>query len=94
MSLLAMYNKMMRQADLMDTMIDTLGVRSALESRPDQANVMRRAAGRCMGCNESAACEQWLTENDSAAEAPQYCRNHDMFERLIHDIEAERLQNA
>ena len=94
MSLLTMYKRLIRQADLMDTMVDKLGVRPALEGRADQAGVMRRAANRCMSCTESAACQQWLDDHETASEAPQYCRNHDLFERLRRDIEAEGLSRV
>lgn len=90
MSLLDMYNRMNQQADLMEEMIDTLDLREALESRADNANVIRRAANRCMGCTETDACQSWLEEHKTAEQSPSYCRNHDMFERLKHDIEAER----
>jgi hypothetical protein len=94
MSLLAMYRRMIRKADLMEKMIDTVDARDALQSRADHANVLRRAANRCMTCAQPDACENWLADHDSAEEAPAYCRNHDLFERLKHDIEAERLQHA
>ncbi|MBO6553093.1 MAG: hypothetical protein JJ926_04650 [Roseitalea sp.] len=94
MSLLAMYRRMIRKADLMEKMIDTVDARDALQSRADHANVLRRAANRCMTCAEPDACEKWLAGHDRAEEAPGYCRNHDLFERLKHDIEAEKLQHA
>lgn len=94
MSLVSMYNRMMRKADLMEKMIDTVDVRDALEQRPDHANVLRRAANRCMTCAEPNACESWLAEHEQANEAPSYCRNHDLFERLKHEIEVDRLQSA
>ena len=94
MPLLALYRRMMRQADLMEEMIDTVGLRDALHERPDHANVLRRATNRCMTCAEPGACRQWLTGHDSADEAPAYCRNHDLFERLKHDVEAKKPMHA
>ena len=94
MSLLTMYQRMIRKADLMEKMIDTVDVRDALEDRPDHANVLRRAASRCMTCGQPDACSELLDDHASADEAPSYCRNHDLFARLKHEIEAERLQNA
>lgn len=89
MPLMSLYRRMMRQADLVEQMIDTVGLRDALQERPDHANVLSRAASRCMMCDEPSACRRWLAEHDSADEAPPYCRNHAMFERLKRDIEAE-----
>ena len=94
MSLLSMYRRMMRKAGLMEQMIDTVEVRDALDQRSDHANVLRRAVNRCLTCAEPDACEHWLAEHEHADEAPSYCRNHDLFERLKHEIASERLQSA
>lgn len=74
---------------LFDAMVDKLGLREAMVSRPNSAGVMRRADARCAQCGQETACSQWLAERETADEAPSYCRNHDLFERIKHDIEAE-----
>jgi len=70
-------------------MVDKLGLRSALESRPHADKVMKRAQARCADCGQEDACTTWMAENDQPGEAPEYCRNHDMFERLKHDLAME-----
>jgi hypothetical protein len=56
---------------------------------------MKRAQQRCANCGREDTCQNWLAENETPSEAPYFCKNHDMFERLKHDIEAEKeLQTA
>ncbi|QKV18000.1 DUF6455 family protein [Oricola thermophila] len=79
---------------LFHVMVDKLGLRAALESRPHSSAVMKRAQERCAGCGREDACQTWLETNAHPDEAPAFCKNHDMFERLKHDIEAERKYRA
>jgi len=80
---------------LFHVMVDKLGLRTALEARPGSDAVMKRAQARCAGCGREDTCQSWMAENEIAPEAPYFCKNHDMFERLKHDIEAEKqLQTA
>ena len=88
MSLLNMFNRMLARSDLFDRMVDTLGVREAMADKNDHGNLTRRAVSRCMGCKDGEACSHWLEANETAAAAPGFCRNHDMFARLKHEIEA------
>lgn len=76
---------------LFQAMLDKLGLRKAILSRQNSATVMRRAGERCAECGREESCRIWLDEMDEPAEAPRFCRNHDLFERLKHDIEAEEL---
>jgi hypothetical protein len=83
------------RGQLFHVMVDKLGLRAALESRPNADAVMKRAQARCADCGREDSCQSWMAENEAAGEAPYFCKNHDMFERLKHDIEAEKeLQTA
>ena len=83
------------RGQLFHAMVDKLGMRGALESRPHSEAVMKRAQDRCAECGREDACRQWMAETDAPEETPSYCKNHDLFERLKHDIEAEAaLQTA
>lgn len=75
---------------LFHAMVDKLGLRDALVARPHRVAVVARAEARCAGCGQEKACSAWLAENDDPAEAPAYCRNHDLFERIKREVEAER----
>lgn len=80
---------------LFHVMVDKLGMRDALQSRPNSEAVIKRAEARCAGCGRESECQTWMAENAAPVETPGYCRNHDLFERLKHDIEAEAaLQTA
>jgi len=79
---------------LFQVMVDKLGLRAALEARPNSESVMKRAQSRCADCGREDTCQTWMAENEQPGEAPYFCSNHDMFERLKHDIEAETAVRA
>lgn len=76
--------------DLMDRMMDAVGVTNRFKTLPGSAGVLRRAAARCRQCSDAGGCQALLDANASINEAPGYCRNHDLFERLKRDIEADQ----
>lgn len=80
---------MLSQPDLMGRMVRKLGYTDRLAELPDAARVLRRAAQRCQTCAQPEACAHWLAENETAEEAPAYCRNQDLFARMNDRIEAE-----
>ncbi|MEZ5811417.1 MAG: DUF6455 family protein [Rhizobiaceae bacterium] len=90
MAVIKFFDRMFRHMDLMDRMMDTLGVTARIKAVPGAANVLRRATIRCMGCDSTKACGAFLDSHESADDAPAYCRNHDLFERLKRQIDAEQ----
>ena len=78
------------RGSLFQAMVDKLRMRLALTARPQSAAVMKRAAERCAECGREDSCVAWMAANAEPDEAPYFCKNHDLFERLKHDIEAER----
>lgn len=83
MSVLDIFSRVTQQADLMDTMMKKLGVTDEIGRLPDHAGVLRRAANRCLTCDRPDACEHWLAHESQPDEAPGFCRNHDLFARVI-----------
>ena len=79
---------------LFHVMINRLGMRDALASRPNSEAVARRAQARCADCGRESACQTWLADNAAPSEAPSFCKNHDLFERLKHEIEAAPARQA
>ena len=77
------------RGSLFHVMVDRLGLRAAIESRPHARDVMKRAQARCAECGREDTCQSWMAGNEQTDEAPYFCKNHDMFERLKHDIELE-----
>ncbi|MEP3438467.1 MAG: DUF6455 family protein [Hoeflea sp.] len=89
MSVLNIFNRLTQQADLMDAMMKKLGVADEMWKLPDHAGVLRRAANRCLTCDRPDACEHWLTNETNPDEAPEFCRNHDLFDRVLDNMETE-----
>ncbi|MEM9107681.1 MAG: DUF6455 family protein [Pseudomonadota bacterium] len=78
-----------RHADLFDRMLTTLGLRDRMSELKNVGPVYRRATMRCAGCSGAEKCASWLDEHEHAEEAPSYCRNLALMERLKIDIENE-----
>jgi hypothetical protein len=89
MSVLDIFSRLTKQADLMDAMMKKLGVADEIWKLPDHAGVLRRAANRCMTCDRPDACQHWLSHETNPDEAPSFCRNHDLFERVLTNAEAK-----
>lgn len=83
--------------DLMRRMFERFGVREMLAGHGDveAAHILRAAAVRCMSCNASRQCEQWLDEAQWLAETgapgkattpidvpPSWCRNAELVSAL------------
>lgn len=89
MSVLDIFSRLTNRADLMDEMMDKLGVSDEMHEMPDHAGVLRRAANRCLTCEKPDSCQQWLNTEISPDEAPNFCKNHDLFERVIEKMNSE-----
>lgn len=89
MKLPALFSRMIHSAGLVERMADTVGASEALSAHASRAVITRRAVSRCVGCSETQACQHWLDAHESADQAPDYCRNHDLFERLKRDIQSD-----
>lgn len=83
MSVLDIFSRLTKQADLMDAMMNKLGVSDEIRNLPDHAGVLRRAANRCLSCDRADACQHWLSHEAQPDEAPSFCRNHDLFARVL-----------
>ncbi len=71
------------ESGLVEAMIRKLGLCETMRRLPDRRAVLARAVARCAGCAQPDACRHWLAGADVADEAPSYCTNHDLFERLL-----------
>lgn len=88
MNVLDMFSRKNWRANLIDAMISKLGLSREMRQLPGNRAVMQRATQRCLHCDSSEACQQWLASADTPRSAPAYCRNHDLFERVIAGMEA------
>ncbi len=77
------------RAGLMEAMIRKLGLTGKMRRLPDSEQVMQNAGRRCLTCDGPDACQEWLARENSRQSAPAYCRNRDLFERVIAEIESD-----
>lgn len=94
MSVLDIFSRLTRQADLMDAMMNKLGVAEQMRHLPDHAAVLRRAAHRCLTCEKPDSCRHWLDNECQPDEAPEFCKNHDLFERVLDQMDDDTLPAA
>jgi hypothetical protein len=87
MKILNFFFRAHEDAPLMDAMIGKLGLAEAMRTLPDQRAVLRRASERCLTCKHPDFCAGWLADVENPTEAPFYCRNHDLFERITERVE-------
>lgn len=85
----ALFANLNARAELVDRMARAVGAHNGLLNNPARAAVTRRAVERCSHCDQTESCEKWLETNAVADHAPDYCRNHDLFDRLTRDIETD-----
>lgn len=90
MSVLDIFTRLTKQADLMNAMMSKLGVTDEMWNLPDHAGVLRRAANRCLTCDKPDACAHWLAHEASPGEAPEFCRNHDLFQRVLKNTDDKK----
>ena len=90
MAVFKFFERIFHHMDLMDRMMEVVGINDRLKSLPDAHNVLRRAAARCRSCDNTDECQAFLDGSDGAGETPGFCRNHDLFARLTRQIEADQ----
>ncbi len=81
MGLASILSRLTAKAELVDGMMAAVGVRDEIAQMQGGAGALRLATMRCMSCSKPGACASWLSEHNTAAEAPDFCRNHDLFAR-------------
>jgi hypothetical protein len=54
-----MLNRVMLQAEVMDRMIEAVGVDSAVSRRIDRGMGWYEACSRCIACHNEAQCADW-----------------------------------
>jgi uncharacterized protein DUF6455 len=76
-----MLNRVRRQAEVMDRMIEAVGVDPAVARRLDMGMGWYEARSRCITCHNEAQCADWLrkSSNRTSAELPAFCPNVAFF---------------
>jgi hypothetical protein len=94
MSILHYFVRLNEHAMLLEAMIAKLGLTGRLNALPEHKSVMKQAGNRCLACNRSMDCSDWLSSTEARTQAPRYCRNHALFAGLAGTERLDRFQNS
>jgi hypothetical protein len=70
-----------QQARYMAAMMARLAVDGVAATREGRGIQFAAASRRCLMCNSSVECEQWLADPNRGSEAPEFCPNAEFFSR-------------
>lgn len=73
------FNRVFRQAEVMDRMMERVGVRPAVAVRIDQGMAWYDARTKCIDCLAEQQCRWWLESADASAAPPDFCPNAQFF---------------
>jgi hypothetical protein len=74
-----MLDQVLDHAELMDRMMERVGVDQVAVARLDQGMAFYEARTRCLSCPHEAACRGWLANAEVPAAAPEFCANAEFF---------------
>jgi hypothetical protein len=76
-----MIDRVFRQAELMDRMMERVGVNAAAAARVDKGMAWYEARTKCIACCSERQCHDWLArpEAQASSEAPEFCHNAEFF---------------
>ena len=79
-----MLDRVFRHAELMDRMMERIGINAAAAARLEKGMAFYKARTRCIGCCRERQCSDWLARSDSDAsgEPPEFCGDAEFFRRL------------
>jgi hypothetical protein len=77
----SMFDRVFRQAELMDRMMERVGVNAAAAARIDKGMAWYEARTKCIACCSDRQCRDWLARSEAQAlsEAPKFCHNAEFF---------------
>jgi hypothetical protein len=76
-------NLVLQQAELMDSIMELLGVDTATAARLDMGTAWYEARTRCIACHSEWQCQDWLRHPPvkPSMEPPDFCHNSAFFRR-------------
>jgi hypothetical protein len=79
-----MLDRVFRHAELMDRMMQRIGIDAAAAARLEKGMAFYKARTRCIGCFRERQCRDWLarSEIDAPGEPPAFCSDAEFFRRL------------
>lgn len=76
-----MLDRIFRQAELMDRVMERLGVDPFAAARLDRGMAWYEARTKCIACCHERECRSWLERSDPYPAPPQPCPNAEFFHR-------------
>src|SRR5262245_20451697 len=77
-----MMDRVLQQAELMDRMMECVGVEPVRAARLDNGTAWYVARSRCIACPHDRRCGAWIAEQvTKPCEPPGYCANVAFFHR-------------
>ena len=77
-----MLKRVMQQAELMDRMMQRLGVDLATAARLENGMAWYEARSKCIACPSERQCQDWLRAGvEPPTEPPDFCHNSAFFRR-------------
>ena len=77
------FNRVFRQAELMDRMMERVGARPAVAVRIDHGMAWYDARTKCIDCLAEQECRRWLENTDASARPPDFCPNAQFFRQCV-----------
>jgi uncharacterized protein DUF6455 len=78
-----MLDRVLSQAELMDRMIDHVGVDPMALARLDRGMAWYEGRTRCIDCHHERQCRDWLGQHAAAATPPDFCVNAELFRACL-----------
>ena len=76
-----MLERVFRQAELMDRMMERVGVNPVAAARLDRGMAWYEARTKCIACHSERQCRAWIerSQADPSSEPPEFCQNAEFF---------------
>ena len=76
-----MFSRIFHQAELMDRMMEVVGVNPAVATRVDKGQAWYEARTNCISCRHECECRNWLECSEALPMPPNFCPNVEFFHR-------------
>jgi len=76
-----MFNRIFHQAELMDRMMELVGVNPGSAARIDRGVVWYEARTNCIACAHEHECRNWLECSEGLPVPPDFCPNVEFFQQ-------------
>ena len=75
------FNRIFHQVELMDRMMEVVGVNPAVAARVDKGEAWYEARTNCISCCHECECRNWLECSEGLPIPPNFCPNVEFFRR-------------